>query len=59
MKKVARKCNSVEWFKKENNVVEDSLHSGLQEQQFLISLVLSDLLSGASATSLQPSTEPA
>ena len=57
-KKVARKCNAVERFKKETNVLEDNVHPGLQEQQVLISLVLSDLLSGASAPSLQPSTEP-
>lgn len=57
-KKVARKCNAVERSKKETNVVEDSPPTGLQEQQVLIFLVLSDLLSGASAPSLQPSTEP-
>jgi len=57
-KKSARKCNTEERLQKETNVVEDNLHPGLQEQQVLISLVLSDLLSGASAPSLQPSTKP-
>lgn len=53
-KKVARKCNAVERFKKEANVVEDNLHPGLQEQQVLISCAFRFALRALSSSPTKP-----